>query len=493
MSDLWGDFWADRAQNSRDLRQMDGEGGLSKAKVIEDEAMFKALVHGDDVDELAQKILEMGLKVQKEKRRILGRDLRIEYLKKVEAEEEEKLAAEKKAARKARKAEKKAKEKADREAAGLPEESEEEDDDDDDDDSDSDEEDEDEENADGEGEEKKDEEEEPEKPYTEPTEEELKEEKSELGFIEAQWRTAVKDIAILLSPECKNEYYYGPNIAKQFLEQHYECLDDPKREKYSVLLSFANECTVNLGSGNYFEGAEATTDAVMMAFEDLPISREIVKVVTEASPKKEVIISASVTSMVSVDGDKPRRVLEIFELGESVDHMADTEKGKVNLYESCYVIYKLLTIVQDPRPLYVFADAVVPKTKNDNMEPWARALIPLTEEEIKELEMEAEAKERELMAECDTESEAYNAPLRAQERAERKRIEDAEKAAKYGFGDSDEDEDDGGEEEEEEGEGEEAGGGEAEGDPFAAALEADGAGVQESPGGAEPEPEPGDA
>ena len=55
----------------------------------------------------------------------------------------------------------------------------------------------------------------------------------------------------------------------------------------------------------------------------------------------------------------------------------------MNLYEDCYVCKKLLTIVQDPRPLYLFADAIVPKTKNDNMEPWARALIPLTEEEIK--------------------------------------------------------------------------------------------------------------
>ena len=46
----------------------------------------------------------------------------------------------------------------------------------------------------------------------------------------------------------------------------------------------------------------------------------------------------------------------------------------------------------------------------------------------------------------------YNAPLRAQERAERKAIEDKERAAKYGFGSDDEDDD---EEEEEEQEGEE--------------------------------------
>ena len=63
---------------------MDGEGGHRRGEVIADEAMFKALVHGDEVDEMAEKILELGLKMQKEKRRILGRDLRIEYLKKVE-------------------------------------------------------------------------------------------------------------------------------------------------------------------------------------------------------------------------------------------------------------------------------------------------------------------------------------------------------------------------------------------------------------------------
>jgi hypothetical protein len=123
------------------------------------------------------------------------------------------------------------------------------------------------------------------------------------------------------------------------------------------------------------------------------------------------------------------------------------------------------------------------------MEPWARALIPLTEEEIKELELEAEAKEREWMEECDKESEAYNAPLRAEERAERKRIEDAERAAKYGFGDDGEDEeeeddDEEGGEGEADGEGAGEGEGEAEVDPFAAALEdgGDGGGSQEAPG-----------
>ena len=43
--------------------------GSAPPKVIENEEMFKQLVHGDDVEEIASKILEWGLKMQREKRR----------------------------------------------------------------------------------------------------------------------------------------------------------------------------------------------------------------------------------------------------------------------------------------------------------------------------------------------------------------------------------------------------------------------------------------
>ena len=105
-------------------------------------------------------------------------------------------------------------------------------------------------------------------------------------------------------------------------------MDSPDRDEYSILLSFAKDCTVNLGSSNYFEGAEeATTKAILMAFEKVKIEREIVQIVTESSPKKDVVLNLTCTSMVSVDGDRPRRVMEMMELVLSTDYMQTTEKG----------------------------------------------------------------------------------------------------------------------------------------------------------------------
>ena len=426
-----------------------------KTFLIESELQFAELLYGEDVVEMAKRVYTKGLDMQREKRRVLSRNLRIMYLKDFERLEEEKKLAEKKAARKERRAARRLKEKEERAARGEEEE-EDEDEDEDDDDSDEDSEEEEVENQEGEGEGAEEKEEpEPEPLYVEPTEEELREEKSKLGLIEAEWRKALKDISLCCKPDCRGDYLYGPDVAKLFLKQHYEHLDSPERDEYSILLSFAKECTANLGSSNYFEGAEATTKAILMAFDKVKIEREIVQIVTETSPKKDIVLNLTCTSLVSVDGDRPRRVMEMMELALSTDYMETTEKGQVNVYEDCYVCKKLLTIVQDPRPLYLFADATVPKTKNDNMEPWARALIPLTEEEIKELELAAEAAEVALMTTADEESTDFNEPLRAQERAERKAIEDKEKAAKYGFGsddDDDDDEEEEGEEEEEEGE-----------------------------------------
>jgi hypothetical protein len=457
-----------------------------KGKLIATEAMFVKLVRGNDdfdVNEISKMVLSLGLKVQREKRRIFSRDLRIEYEKNKDAIEAEKAAEAKKAARRAKKAEKKAREKKEREEAGLPPESDEDedDDDDDDDDDDTDEEDEDKDEngdgdgdgADGDGKMKKDEpEEDEEKDYGEPTEEERREEKDELQLIEAKLRQGIKDIVPFLALECNNEYRYGVHIAEQFLTQHYENLDSPQRDKFSLLLSFTKDCSVNLGSGNYFEGCDDTTQALLMAFGDLPITREIIKVEAEESDKPNTVTALTVTTMVSVDGDKPRRVMEMMDIGLSTDYSETSDRGPVNRFEECYVIQKLLTVVQDPRPLYLFADAVVPKTKRDNMEPWARALIPLTEEEIKELEMEEEAKERELMAAVDAESMVYDLPLRKEEARIRKEKEDKEKAAKYGFGSDDEDEDG-----DEDGNEEEGG----EGDDAEAAADADVEGGGEAP------------
>ena len=96
-----------------------------KTFLIESELQFAELLYGEDVIEMAERVYTLGLDMQQEKRRVLSRNLRIEYLKEVERLEEEKKLAEKKAARKERRAARKLKEKEERAARGEEEEEEE--------------------------------------------------------------------------------------------------------------------------------------------------------------------------------------------------------------------------------------------------------------------------------------------------------------------------------------------------------------------------------
>ena len=60
-----------------------------KTFLIESELKFTELLYGEDVVEMAEKVYTLGLDMQLEKRRVLSRNLRIEYLKEVERMEEE--------------------------------------------------------------------------------------------------------------------------------------------------------------------------------------------------------------------------------------------------------------------------------------------------------------------------------------------------------------------------------------------------------------------
>ena len=108
-----------------------------KTFLIESELQFAELLYGEDVVEMAKRVYTKGLDMQREKRRVLSRNLRIMYLKDFERLEEEKKLAEKKAARKERRAARRLKEKEERAARGE-EEDEDEDEEEDDDDSDED-------------------------------------------------------------------------------------------------------------------------------------------------------------------------------------------------------------------------------------------------------------------------------------------------------------------------------------------------------------------
>ena len=50
---------------------------------------------------------------------------------------------------------------------------------------------------------------------------------------------------IVLQADTRGEYLYGPDVAKQFLTQHYNNLDNPERMSTDPAI-FAKECTVNL-------------------------------------------------------------------------------------------------------------------------------------------------------------------------------------------------------------------------------------------------------
>ena len=217
------------------------------------------------------------------------------------------------------------------------------------------------------------------------TEEEREKEKTGIEELELQLHTNLKTISSrIVSSRTDRNYTQDPEVmARTFLNEHYACMSDVNRDVYSLLPSFHPECEVNLGTGHTFKGGREAAAAVIMSCGNVPLQYDIQSIAPDRQWKKGLCGSFTVTVLISVDGDKPRRVMECYEL----------RKAKNEKIQDAYIVYRLLTIVNDPRPLYLFADYKVVRTKNDNMEPWARALMPPTEEQLEEMRLLAEARE----------------------------------------------------------------------------------------------------
>lgn len=280
--------------------------------------------------------------------------------------------------------------------------------------------------------------------------EEREAEAKQLEEMEVQYRTNMKDLAAkIVSTRKSRDYLPEPLvIATNFLKSHYELLGDPQRDFYSLIPSYHPECEINLGSGRIFRTDTVAATAVILSMGDAKLAYDIKNIDIEKKWRRGLCLAFTVTVHVSVDGDKPRRVMECYEL----------KKSKKEKTMDAYVIAKLLTILNDPRPLYIFSDALVERTRNDNMEPWARALMPLTQEEIYELELAAEAREMEEMTEEDAAATKREVKIRGDIAAAKRKAEaEAEKARKAAmFGDDDDDEEEGENGEEDEAEEEEA-------------------------------------
>ena len=149
--------------------------------------------------------------------------------------------------------------------------------------------------------------------------------------------------------------------------------------------------------------------------------------------------SFTVTCNISIDNDKPRKVLECYEL----------KKSKKEAIIDSYVCIKLLTIINDTRPLYLYNDIIIKKSKNDNMESWARALLPLTKEELEELQIKRENDENNEMGIEDARDTEIELVERKRINEEKKRLEEEAEAERkkgmFGGDDDDDDDDDEGE------------------------------------------------
>ena len=278
-------------------------------------------------------------------------------------------------------------------------------------------------------------------PFDEPTPEFVNGEKNKLQELELNQKADLPKLVEKIVPTRTSREYRTENdrIARDFLKMHYHFSGDPERDVFSVMPTFHGECEVNFGSGRIFKGAEEVSKALVLACGDVKLTYDIKDITIDKKIKRGLLLSFTATVQVSVDGDAPRKVMEIYEL----------KRSKKEAIVDQYVCSKLLTVLNDPRPLYVFNDIALEITTRDNMEPWARALMPATPEELAQMERDREAAEFEEMAAEDAVATAYEYKFRYEEKMAKKKAEmiaeKARKAAMFG-GDDDDDDEEGGDE-----------------------------------------------
>ena len=301
-------------------------------------------------------------------------------------------------------------------------------------------------------------------PFDEPTPEFVSSEKNRLEELVLNQVEDLKAL-VLKIVSTRNSREYIPEqerVARDFLKMHYAYVGDPQRDYFSVLPTFHQECEVNFGSGRIFKGQEDVAKALEMACGDVKLTYEVVDISIDKKIKRGLVLSFTATVLVSVDGDPPRRVMEIYDLKTS---NKEPIAGQ-------YVCSKLLTVLNDPRPLYVFSDVMVEKTQRDNMEPWARALMPPTAEELVQMQLDRENAETADMevedAVCTAIEMKYRYETKMAMKKEEALAEKERKAAMFG---DDDDTEDGEEDEEEDGDEDGDKEGEEGGDDTATAAE----------------------
>lgn len=98
-------------------------------------------------------------------------------------------------------------------------------------------------------------------------------------------------------------------------------------------------------------------------FEGFKLRHEIVKVEADPEPPDRCELYATCHLKLQLDNDRPRKVMEIFELNKNEELSAD-KTGKIPLHVS-----NLRLLVQDSRPLFNWPEFNIPETKYDNWEP----------------------------------------------------------------------------------------------------------------------------
>ena len=195
------------------------------------------------------------------------------------------------------------------------------------------------------------------------------EEEGELGSFSAVEKAAIDDLTMKIndlsaaySAAAQGETFQFSDVfrAECFTQELYYELSSSERENPTLRRLFHENCAAIFGTAmKPLMGKLNVADAFISMFEGLEVKYEQQSVIVEQNPPATCKIYALSRSLLTVGGDAPRRLLEIFELDDAEEAAARS----LDLQAKKYVM-----VNQDARPLFVYPEAPLPVTSYVNTE-----------------------------------------------------------------------------------------------------------------------------
>lgn len=148
------------------------------------------------------------------------------------------------------------------------------------------------------------------------------------------------------------------DIAYEFVYHYYDALDCERQA--SALLPFYQHGSIfNISGFDKFKGQGKIMKCLIEKFKNLKVEHTIEAVVLDEHPPKRCVLYIKAYGTVRLEDERPRKVLEIFEL----NYLNKEGFG----FSKYFISNQILTVI-DSRPMYSWPECEIPVTQFDNGE-----------------------------------------------------------------------------------------------------------------------------